>query len=108
MEKTVSVVIPCRNEERFIQRLLVALSKQSYSLENIEIIIADGESQDKTIKLIRTFISKNPKLKIKIVNNSKKNIPAALNLAIKSSYRRDYYSYGRPFSPTRRLYKILR
>ena len=85
MEKTVSVVIPCRNEEKYIQRLLVALSKQSFSLENIEIIIADGESQDRTVKLIRAFISNNPKLKIRIVNNSKKNIPSALNLAIKSS-----------------------
>lgn len=85
MKKMVSVVIPCLNEEKYIKRLMVALSKQTFSLEKIEVIIADGESQDRTVELIRTFISENPNLKIKIVNNSKKNIPSALNLAIKSS-----------------------
>ncbi len=65
MKKMVSVVIPCLNEEKYILRLLVALSKQTYSLERIEVIIADGESQDRTVELIRTFISENSNLKIK-------------------------------------------
>lgn len=85
MEKTVSVVIPCLNEEKYIRRLLVAISNQTYSLDKIEVIIADGESQDATIEIIHTFISEHPNLKIKIVNNAKKNIPSAVNLAIKSS-----------------------
>ena len=43
----ISVVVPARNEEHNLPRLLDSLIKQSY--RNIEIIIADDQSTDRTI-----------------------------------------------------------
>jgi len=47
-----SVIIPTFNEEDFIDRLLLDLRNQSYLLPyNIEIIIVDGKSTDRTIEI---------------------------------------------------------
>ena len=85
MEKLVSVVIPCLNEEKYIARLLGALSKQTYFLEKIEVIVADGGSKDDTIRIIKNYIIDNSNLNILIINNPEKSIPAGVNLAIKAS-----------------------
>lgn len=62
-EKILSIVIPCRNEEKYIGKLLNSLEKQSYDMKNVKIYIADADSIDKTIKII----NKNKKLNIRII-----------------------------------------
>lgn len=52
----VSVIIPCYNGERFIHRLLDSLLSQTYP--NLEIIIVDDGSTDKTALIIQAYISK--------------------------------------------------
>ena len=49
----VSVLIPARNEERRIGHLIECLHKQTY--KNIEIIICDDESTDKTREIIDSY-----------------------------------------------------
>jgi len=44
---SISVIIPAFNEERYIERTLLALRKQT--LKDFEIIVKDGESRDKTV-----------------------------------------------------------
>jgi succinoglycan biosynthesis protein ExoA len=44
----VSVVMPVRNEADFIERSLHAVFVQTYPHELMEIIVADGQSTDKT------------------------------------------------------------
>ncbi|MFN2216584.1 MAG: glycosyltransferase family 2 protein [Anaerolineales bacterium] len=83
--KLVSVIIPCLNEERRILSLLESLKAQTYPLSDMEIIIADGGSTDKTIEIIKGFIAENKALKISIITNLKRIIPAAVNLGIRSS-----------------------
>ena len=83
--KLVSVIIPCLNEERRILSLLESLKAQTYPLSDMEIVIADGGSTDKTIDIIKGFISENKALKISIITNLKRIIPAAVNLGIRSS-----------------------
>lgn len=46
MKPFFSLIIPTLNEERFLPKLLIALSKQKKS--NFEVIIVDGKSEDKT------------------------------------------------------------
>jgi glycosyltransferase involved in cell wall biosynthesis len=55
-EQTVSVVIPCYNEERFIGKALENLAEQ-YPPEDYEIIVVDGMSLDQTRKVIVSRIS---------------------------------------------------
>jgi glycosyltransferase involved in cell wall biosynthesis len=81
----VSIIVPCFNEERHITGLLEAIVGQTISLEEIEVVIADGMSTDRTREKINLFTNNCPDLKIKLIDNPKRNIPAALNLAIQSA-----------------------
>ena len=85
MPPTVSVIIPCRNEEKTIHFVLEAIHEQSYPLELMEVIIADGLSVDATRQAIQSFAEDHPKLKISLIDNPKQIIPVALNLAINAS-----------------------
>ena len=81
----VSVIVPCYNEQGTIQLLLDALYKQNYPRENLEVIIADGLSTDLTRSKIAGFQKEHPDLLIKIIDNSKRIIPAALNIALEAA-----------------------
>jgi glycosyltransferase involved in cell wall biosynthesis len=48
----VSVIIPCKNEEEKLPRLLGCLSRQDYSPENLEILVVDDNSTDRTAELV--------------------------------------------------------
>jgi len=69
--KTVSVIVPCYNEESTIQELLSAIHAQTYTLEKLEVVIADGMSTDRTRERINEFKESHPKLAIHIVENKK-------------------------------------
>ena len=85
MNPLVSVIIPCRNEENTIHLVLEALFQQSFPIENMEVVIADGLSTDGTRRAIHAFSKTHPALKIRLVDNPKKIIPAGLNIAIRAS-----------------------
>ncbi len=48
----VTVIMPIRNEVDFIERSLGAVLKQDYPPDKIEVLIADGMSDDGTVKII--------------------------------------------------------
>jgi len=50
-EALISVLIPARNEEKNIQRILESLIKQDYS--NIEILVYDDLSEDQTASIVK-------------------------------------------------------
>lgn len=79
----VSVIIPCRNEEKFISRCLDSLLLQDYPKEKLEVLVIDGLSEDKTREIIGEYIKKYPF--IKIFDNPKKVTPVALNIGIRNS-----------------------
>jgi glycosyltransferase involved in cell wall biosynthesis len=78
----VSIIIPCYNEETTITSLLNAIAVQSFPLEKLEVIIADGISSDSTRTQISDFLKAQPEINIRIIDNLRRIIPAALNLAI--------------------------
>jgi succinoglycan biosynthesis protein ExoA len=77
----VSVIMPVRNEEAYIERSLRAVLAQTYPPERFEIIIADGISTDDTREIIRQ-IQQTAKISIEIVENSGRIAPTGLNRAI--------------------------
>lgn len=81
----ISIIIPCYNEENTITLLLDALRQQTYPVEKFEIVIADGMSEDGTREKIRVYERDHPEMTIKVVENKKRVIPAALNLALQAS-----------------------
>jgi len=82
--ETVSVVIPCYNEERFILKALQQLLHQ-YDNDRYEILVVDGLSSDGTRSLIAGFQRDNPGVPIRLVDNPVRNIPTALNLGVAAS-----------------------
>ncbi len=85
MPPNVSVIIPCRNEEKTIHLVLDALYGQTYPRELLEVVIADGFSEDRTREKIADFATAHPGLNLLVVDNPKRIIPAGLNVAIGSS-----------------------
>ena len=85
MPPSVSVIIPCRNEEKTIHLVLDAIHAQTYPRELQQVVIADGFSEDRTREQIESFKTLHPDLDVMVVNNPKRIIPAGLNAAILAS-----------------------
>jgi len=81
----VSIVIPCLNEEKTIQSLLDAIFNQTYPIEKMEVIIADGNSNDQTRMKIADFQNGHEELEIRVLDNPVRRIPTGLNLAIRAA-----------------------
>jgi glycosyltransferase involved in cell wall biosynthesis len=79
----VSVVIPCRNEERFIGSCLDSIVSQDYPKDKIEILVIDGMSEDKTREIVFEYAGRYPC--IKLLNNPKKHTSSAFNIGIKNA-----------------------
>ncbi len=85
MTPKVSIYVPCLNEGKTIRMLLDAVARQTYPLELMEIVIADGFSTDNTREEIEKFDALKTGLRVVVVDNPKINIPAALNTAIEAA-----------------------
>jgi glycosyltransferase involved in cell wall biosynthesis len=85
MTVRVSLIIPCFNEEKTIGSLLDAIERQTYPHEKMEVIIADGLSTDRTREIISAYQADHTEPSIRVVDNPKRVIPAALNNAIKAA-----------------------
>lgn len=101
MPVKVSIIVPCMNEGETIHLLLRAIQGQSFPIDEMEVVIADGMSRDDTRQKIRAFQEENPEMQIRVIDNTKLIIPSALNAAIKSSkgetlIRMDAHSIPRP------------
>ena len=81
----VSIIVPCYNEETTIQLLLEAICRQTLPLEQIEVVLADGMSGDRTREKIANFQATHPELAVRVVDNPKRAIPSGLNRAIEAS-----------------------
>ncbi len=79
--ETVSVIIPCYNEERFIGKALEQLADQ-FESDRYELIVIDGRSEDRTRAVVDEFKTRRPDVSVLWVENPARNIPTALNLGI--------------------------
>ncbi len=76
----VSVVIPVRNEEKFISKVLDSILNNDYPKEKLEILVIDGMSEDKTREIVKSYSEKYSF--IKLLDNPNKYTPHALNIGI--------------------------
>lgn len=81
----VSIVIPCYNEQATISELLEAIYQQTFPHSETEVIIADGLSEDATRDVIEDFQNTHPDLDVRIVDNTARSIPSAVNSAIRAA-----------------------
>jgi succinoglycan biosynthesis protein ExoA len=85
MSPRVSIIVPCYNEQSTIRLLLEALLEQSYPRAEMEVIVSDGLSSDGTLDAITAFQKDFPDLCVRVVENTKRSIPSALNRAIEAA-----------------------
>ncbi len=78
-----TVIVPARNEEHFIEECLRSLVEQDYPQHKLEILVVDGLSEDSTIDVVKNLAMTCAN--IKILQNPKRIIPAALNIGIRHS-----------------------
>jgi cellulose synthase/poly-beta-1,6-N-acetylglucosamine synthase-like glycosyltransferase len=78
-----SIVVPVKNEERVIGRLLDALLKLTYPADKKEIIIVEDGSTDGTLNICLKYTRK-PGAKVKVLHKPFSNgKPSALNYGVK-------------------------
>jgi succinoglycan biosynthesis protein ExoA len=79
----VSVVIPIRNEERYIAQALDRILAQDYPADRLEIIVADGMSDDATREIVAGYVRRDAR--VRLVDNPERVTPCGLNAAITAS-----------------------
>jgi glycosyltransferase involved in cell wall biosynthesis len=76
----VSVVMPVRNEAGFISKTLGGLFAQDYPRDRLEIIVADGMSDDGTRQTLAALVEQQPHLSV--IDNPGRIVSTGLNAAI--------------------------
>lgn len=74
----VSVIIPAYNAEALIERTLASVCAQTY--DNLEIIVVDDGSRDRTTEIVRNWEQRDSRIKLIIQANA--GVAAARNAAI--------------------------
>jgi succinoglycan biosynthesis protein ExoA len=100
----ITVVVPIRNEERFIEQTLAQIAGQAYPRSRLEVIVVDGQSTDRTREKVEHFSAGHPDLSLRLETNPKRLSSAARNLGVRLA-RGDYVIIvdGHVEIPTREL-----
>lgn len=91
-----SIIIPCLNEEKYIEQCINSVLNNDFSAKEYELIIVDGGSSDQTVPIVEGLMNKYPN--IRLLHNPKKIAPVAMNLGINEAkgdiiMRMDAHSY---------------
>ena len=81
--KTVTVLIPCLNEEQFIGGILENIRAQTYPPGSLEVFVIDGGSGDRTRAIVADWDQQHSW--VKLLDNPDRYVPQALNRGIKAS-----------------------
>ena len=79
MKQLVSVIIPCYNVSKYIERALKSVEEQDYS--SIEIICIDDGSEDNTLQVIDKYANKS-NLSIRLLTQKNEGVSSARNRGI--------------------------
>lgn len=79
----ITVVLPVRNEVRFIARTLESILAQAYPAEQIEILVVDGRSDDGTRQIVTEFAQRDAR--IRLLDNPQRIVPTAMNKGIRAA-----------------------
>ncbi|MGF2037065.1 MAG: glycosyltransferase family 2 protein [Nostoc sp. CmiVER01] len=77
----VSVIVPAYNADTFIERTLNSILTQTYI--NIEVLVVDDGSEDRTGEIVKSFIEKDNR--VILLKQKNAGVAAARNLAIEKS-----------------------
>ena len=75
MNKKISIIVPIYNVEKYIEKSLISIINQTY--KNLEIILIDDESKDKSIEICEKYVKQDKR--IKIIHQKNKGLSGARN-----------------------------
>lgn len=78
VDELVTVVIPARNEEGFVLQCLESVQDQDYAA--LQIIVVDGDSEDRTPDIVRAAAALDDRIELMV--NPQRIIPTSLNQAL--------------------------
>lgn len=87
---SITVMLPVRNEERFIAQTLQQIYDQDFPRALLDVVVADGMSTDRTGEIVRAFAESHPDLRIQLLANRKRLSSAGRNLALRHG-RGEYF-----------------
>ncbi len=82
-DPTIAIIVPARNEEKYIGKLLDSIIATTYPKHLLKVLICDGKSDDRTVDIVNSY-SKDHSF-ITLLINENKTTPYAFNLGIKNS-----------------------
>ena len=78
----VSIVIPIRQEERYIEACIGAVLGQTFR-GSCEVLVVDGMSTDKTRDVVSSIARRDPR--VKLLDNPGRIVPTAMNIGIRAA-----------------------
>jgi len=87
----ISVIITTKNEEKNIENCLRSVLEQTYPRENIEIIVVDNFSTDRTAEIVQEFSKRFTPLNVKLFNRGPER-SAQRNFGVEQS-KGEYFIY---------------
>ena len=75
-----SVIIPIYNEERYIAKCIDSILEQDYPKDDLEVLLVDGMSSDRTRELVASYTQQYPF--IHLLDNPDRFVPYAMNIGI--------------------------
>ncbi len=79
----VSIILPVRNEAKFVSRAVRNFLDNDYPSDRMEIIVVDGCSDDGTRQELERISKTDARLKV--IDNPDRITPVAMNLGIKAA-----------------------
>ncbi len=64
-----TILVPVRNEARFIAATLDALASQDFPRDEYEILVVDGRSEDSTREIVTEWIAAHPEVQARLLDN---------------------------------------
>jgi glycosyltransferase involved in cell wall biosynthesis len=97
---TITAIVPTYNEEAHIGQCLMSLLAQQGEEQNVEIIVVDGGSTDRTVQIVRSFPEFGER--VRLLHNNRRMQVYAWNLGLSEAHG-EYYamiSAHSQYSPT--------
>jgi len=80
-----TVILPVRNEERYIRDTLSALAGQDYRKDRYELLVVDGRSTDRTRQIVEQFAAENEDLNLRLLDNPGMTSARARNIGVRAA-----------------------
>lgn len=77
---TVSIIMPIRNEEAFLDRCLGSVAETTYPIDRLELLVVDGMSTDRSREIAESFRDRLPGLRV--IENPARIQAVAFNLGL--------------------------